>query len=388
MLAIVAATSLMAGAAFAAPALSVTTVTLPAATAHAPYAIALGATGGTLPYTWSLDTGTLPDGLTMGGAGVISGTPGTAGVTDFVVKVTDDDGTSATQAVSITVNPPLSITTLALPDGTVGLPYSAAVTATGGTAPLAWSIPSGALPDGLTMDATGAISGTPTTAGHSAFSARVDDDAAADATAALTIDVKPPVAIATASLPAATVGTPYAATLNAVNGTTPYTWSIAVGALPAGLTVDAAGAISGTPTTAGTSTFTARVDDGAGSFAMHDLSIAVADRPPVTTPPPPPPPPADPRITLTASDAAPRGRAWVKLTARIAPQPSGPTVVVLIDVTHHNVVVQACGWVKTCEGRVREGRGARTYRAAIVDLSRQHFGRVIAASSLVTVTWR
>ena len=239
--------------------MSVTTATLPAGTVDAPYAIALGATGGTLPYTWSLASGDLPAGLGLDqSSGVISGTLTTAGVSSFTVEVTDADGASATRAVAITVNPPLSITTLALPNGTVGVPYSSPVDATGGTLPYSWSVVAGALPDGLTISAAGVISGTPTTAGVSGFSTRVDDDAAAAATAALLIDVEPPVTITTTSLPAATVGVAYLASLTSIDGTPPYTWSLASGTLPAGLTIGAAGVISGTPTIAGTSPFTAR----------------------------------------------------------------------------------------------------------------------------------
>lgn len=62
--------------------------------------------------------------------------------------------------------------------------------------------------------------------------------------------------VLTASLAPATVGVPYAQTLQAISGTAPYTWSSAPGALPAGLTLSAAGVISGTPTAFGTASFT------------------------------------------------------------------------------------------------------------------------------------
>jgi putative Ig domain-containing protein/IPT/TIG domain-containing protein len=65
-----------------------------------------------------------------------------------------------------------------------------------------------------------------------------------------------PLAVQTASLAAAAVGVPYSATLQAISGTAPYTWSVSAGALPAGLTLSAGGVISGTPTTAATASFT------------------------------------------------------------------------------------------------------------------------------------
>jgi putative Ig domain-containing protein len=72
--------------------------------------------------------------------------------------------------------PQLTITTTSLPNGTVGAPYSQQLSATGGTTPYSWSLISGSLPAGLTLNATtGVISGTPTTAGTSPFTAQVAD---------------------------------------------------------------------------------------------------------------------------------------------------------------------------------------------------------------------
>jgi hypothetical protein len=88
------------------------------------------------------------------------------------------------------VSTPLSITTSSLPNGTQSTPYSAALTATGGTQPYTWSILSGALPAGLILNAsTGAITGTPTGSGTSAFTAKVQDAASQTATANLSITI-------------------------------------------------------------------------------------------------------------------------------------------------------------------------------------------------------
>jgi large repetitive protein len=84
----------------------------PAGNVGAAYATTLTATGGLLPYTWSLSAGSLPPGLQLGAAsGTISGTPTVAGTFSFTARVADAAGGTATRATSITVDPgPLSIT--------------------------------------------------------------------------------------------------------------------------------------------------------------------------------------------------------------------------------------------------------------------------------------
>ncbi|GFO56943.1 hypothetical protein GMSM_39500 [Geomonas sp. Red276] len=83
-------------------------------------------------------------------------------------------------------------------------------------------------------------------------------------------------AVSTSTLPAGTVGTAYSQTLTATGGTSPYSWSIPTGTLPAGLNLSS-GVISGTPTTAGTSTFTVQVTDSStpAQTASKSLSIQV-----------------------------------------------------------------------------------------------------------------
>ena len=136
----------------------------------------------------------------------------------------------------------------------------------------------------------GVISGTPTAAVAASFSV-VATDANGVASAAtplsLTISVSGSLAIATTSLPGATVNYAYTAPLSASGGTSPYTWSVSAGSLPTGLTLDAAaGVISGSPTVTGTSSFTIAVTDSASptpATATAALSITVAVLPAVTT---------------------------------------------------------------------------------------------------------
>jgi mono/diheme cytochrome c family protein len=186
----------------------------------------------------------------------------------------------------------LTVTTATLAGGTVGTAYSQTVAASGGTGSYTWSISAGALPAGLNLNtSSGLISGTPTTAGAATnFTVMVTDSAtptANTATKALSITVTAPGAlvVTTLSLPGATVGTAYSQTLAATGGTGSYTWSISVGALPAGLNLNTStGLISGTPTTTGAATnFTVTVTDSAtptANTATKPLSITVASNTP------------------------------------------------------------------------------------------------------------
>jgi YVTN family beta-propeller protein len=85
---------------------AVTTTSLPPGNVGTPYSFGLQATGGTTPYNWSLASGTLPPGFSaVTSAGVLSGTPTTAGTFNFTVKATDNSSDVQTQALSLTINP-------------------------------------------------------------------------------------------------------------------------------------------------------------------------------------------------------------------------------------------------------------------------------------------
>jgi hypothetical protein len=267
------------------PALIITTTTAPNATIGLAYSYTLVAQNGTAPYAWSLAAGALPTGLTLNPAtGVISGTPtGPTGLASFTVSVTSG-GQTATQPLTITVNPALVIITTSLPNGITGLAYSSTVVVQNGTAPYTWSLPSGSLPAGLTLNsATGAISGTPTGAvGKASFTVSVTS-AGQTATQALSITINPALALTSGSVPNGTVGIAYSDTLVAQNGTAPYTWSLASGALPAGLALNpATGAITGTPSAAGTFSFTAKVTDNGSPVQTAARSFSVTISPALT----------------------------------------------------------------------------------------------------------
>ena len=100
------------------------------------------------------------------------------------------------------------------------------------------------------------------------------------ARAAAFVEVSPvlitPLAIASSSLPEATLGVPFSASLNATGGTPPYTWSVVAGALPGGFQLDSSsGVISGTTSQPGTFSFTAQVADSAHATSSAASSILV-----------------------------------------------------------------------------------------------------------------
>jgi hypothetical protein len=145
---------------------------------------------------FAITAGALPFGLSMSTSGVISGTPTQPFQTaNFTVQVTDSGNPvqTATANFSMTVVEPLAITTTTLPGGTVGQAYSASVMASGGTQPYTFSITRGSLPNGLSLSASGVISGTPTSTGTSRFTVQVKDSSnpALKATANLSITVSP-----------------------------------------------------------------------------------------------------------------------------------------------------------------------------------------------------
>lgn len=180
---------------------------------------------------------------------------------------------------------PVTIGTTTLPFGTVSAAYSATLKASGGSGTFAWSV-SGALPAGLTLSATGVISGVPTTTGHWTFTVRAADatNAANYADQSLSMDVAAPapaaaLTIVTMSLPSTRIGDSYSATLRASGGTGVYSWTIVAGALPGGLSLDAAsGVLQGVPTAGGRFRVTVRATDAGDATAFYDRAFDVAVR--------------------------------------------------------------------------------------------------------------
>jgi len=194
----------------------------------------------------------------------------------------DNDGDAASCAQ-------VGITTPSLPGGQAGEPYSATLAATGGPTPAdyTWALTTGSsLPAGPSLDPTsGTISGTPTTNGIiSTFTVQVTAGGAFPVTATQSYTIPVGLVITTSTLPDGTYGTPYSATLSALQGNPPYSWSLtSSSSLPPGLTLDqSTGTISGTPTATGSYPFTAEVTDSSSpqpQTATQQLTLTVDPAP-------------------------------------------------------------------------------------------------------------
>lgn len=158
----------------------------------------------------------------------------------------------------------LAITTESLPPGNVDTSYAAAIATEGGSGTLKFDIASGALPLGVELDAaTGDLRGTPTEFGVFQFGARVTDGTGAAAVKGLTIEVfsYPPVRIVTTEVRNAVVGGSYLAILSALDGSPPYTWSVASGALPEGIRLTEGGSLVGSAGALESQSFEVRARD-------------------------------------------------------------------------------------------------------------------------------
>ena len=231
--------------------------------------------GGVSPYTWSISAGKLPNGLKINAStGKITGNPSKAGTFSFTVKAKDKNGAAGSKGYTVKVTQtavkgdiPATITRRAS--------YTGTPKASGGASPYTWSISTGKLPDGLKINAsTGKITGTPTKAGTFNFSVKAKDKNGAASYKAYTVKVTQ--TKITGTLANAVRESSYTATPKASGGASPYVWSVSSGSLPTGLKLNSStGKITGTPTKAGTFTFTLKAKDKNGAAGTKKYTIKV-----------------------------------------------------------------------------------------------------------------
>jgi len=248
---------------------TLSTASLPAGRAAVSYSGAPTAAGGSGHYAWMITAGTLPNGLTLDAAtGAIVGAPQATGAFSFTVTIADaaDATNTASAPGSIAIGlPPVFVTTASLTAGRERVAYSTTLRASGGSGAVKWTLASGALPAGLTLNAsTGVIAGVPAAPGTYTVAVSATDvgDATNVATASYTLALAPGIAVSSPrNIPSATAGQPYSYQALAGNVQGTAIWNLQGGALPAGMTLSPTGLVSGTCTTPGTYYFNARVRD-------------------------------------------------------------------------------------------------------------------------------
>ncbi len=271
--------------------LAVSTAALPGGTVGTAYSTTLAASGGTSPYSWTVASGSLAAGLSLSNVGTISGTPTSAGQSNFTVQVTDSSSPvqNATKPFSISTSAAgaaPTITTASLPNGSVGAAYSSTLAASGGTTPYSWTVASGALPAGLSLSKGGTVSGTPTSAGQSNFTVQVTDSSSPvqQASHVFSPSILAKLAITGNIKVNAVNGGAYSSTDQASGGTPSYTWSVSAGTLPPGLALGAiTGTISGTPNQDGTYNFTLKVVDSSSPVQSATQADTITVITPVNT---------------------------------------------------------------------------------------------------------
>ena len=269
--------------------ISISAITLPSGYQGSVYPgatfSASGGTGTGYTWTWTAAPGSsLPAGLNLSAVGAVTGTPTGSGTFSVVVTVTDSVGNTASGTFSLTIEAQLHVTTSSLASATVNVAYSQTLAASGGSGTgYTWSVDTAGATSlaaiNLTLSSGGTLAGTPLSTGSATFTATVTDSASHTASATLTVTVYASLTVTTSSLPSTNVGVAYSQSLAAAGGTgTGYTWSVTSGATSlsaVGLSVSSGGIVSGTPTAAGTASFTVQVKDSASSTATASLSVQV-----------------------------------------------------------------------------------------------------------------
>jgi Putative Ig domain len=276
------------------PGVAITTAAaLPDGYVGVSYSQTLAATGGTgTGFTWALASGaSLPDGLTLTSAGVLSGKPAAAGAAGFSVIVTDSAQNTATTQFSAAIKTAIAVATPpALPTAFVGTYYAQQLLATGGSgAGYTWALSgqtavrsnarrmtSTGLPGGLALSSDGWITGTPTATGSGTATVIVTDSVGNSASMAITLIISTEISITTpSSLPGGNPGDIYSQKFTAAGGSGTYTW--VSDDLPGGLRLSTDGELTGSLPAANTYTFTVTVIDSEDNSATGTFTITVGN---------------------------------------------------------------------------------------------------------------
>jgi hypothetical protein len=213
------------------------------------------------------------------GTGTLASTAGAAaGTFALTLTAANGFGTDATQSFALTVDPPVVVAPVALPAGQVGTTYGQTISASGPPGPYTFAVTSGTT-DGLSLSSGGLLSGTPAAAGTFMFTVTATNGTNESGSRVYTLTIDPAVAVAPMTLPDGRVGSPYNQVISASGPPGPFTFAVASGTLPAGLSLSSAGTLSGAPTAAGTSSFTVTATNGANESGSQAYTLLVAPAP-------------------------------------------------------------------------------------------------------------
>ncbi|MEP7337170.1 MAG: putative Ig domain-containing protein, partial [Acidobacteriota bacterium] len=264
------------------PAVGINPATLSNGTAGASYSQSLSASGGTAPYDFTVSFGMLPPGLTLSPSGLLSGTPAAGGSYSFAVTATAATLCPGSRAYTLTITgncPAITVSpaNAALPVGQAGQAYNQTFTGSGGAPGYNFVVSAGALPNGLTLSAAGVLSGAPIAFGNFSFTVKATDSNGCIGTRTYTLTISSPCAVTInpALLPSGMTGVAYSQNFAGSGGAAPYAYSLIVGAFPTGLSINAAGVLSGTPTQAGIFDFTVKVVDSNGCAGTRGYTVTI-----------------------------------------------------------------------------------------------------------------
>ncbi|MCM2468426.1 putative Ig domain-containing protein [Agrobacterium vitis] len=261
--------------------------TLATGTVGAAYSQTVAVSGGAEPYDYEFLSGSLPAGLSITSSGgaparVLSGTPSAAGTSNFTVKVTDAYGAMVTASYSITINSAAPIANALTATVTANSSDNVLAPSITGGAATSVAIASSPSHGAATVSGTNFIY-TPTAgySGSDSFTYTATNATGTSSPATVTITVTAPtftLSPTSGALTAATVGTAYTETVTASGGTSPYSYAVTSGTLPAGMSLNTStGAISGTPTTAANTSFTITATDANSATGSATYSLAVTE---------------------------------------------------------------------------------------------------------------
>jgi len=230
------------------------------------------ASGGTGQYTFSVSSGTLPDGLVLIG-GTLSGTPTKKGTFPVTVTATDSHGCSGNRLYVIDIGCPPDGPPIPLPLAKACEAYCQKITPNCGVGPHTFSALPGTLPAGLILSSDGMLCGTPTTPGDYTFTIT---DETSGCPRRYSLQVVCNITISPETLQAGTACVFACQTLTASCGTPPYTFSVSSGTPPAGVTISPDGMLCETPTTPVGSTFTVTATDAKGCTGSRTYTVPAA----------------------------------------------------------------------------------------------------------------